>query len=95
MPKVIKYLHQAGTGPVVEFSDAPLKVDGIRYYPAWPWSPWYRQCFRENMARGRMGAVRLSAIPRAYLIWIQRKYNFASLKESRAYIRERHKQTIY
>ena len=93
---MVKYLHQASErGPVVEFSDAPLVVDGIRYYPAWPWSAQYRKCFREDHARGRMGVLRLGEIPRAYVKWLQAKRGFATATETKEYIRRVHGQTIY
>ena len=44
-----EYMHQAAAGgPVERFSDKPIKVGGVRYFPKWPWSDGYRKHFRED-----------------------------------------------
>lgn len=44
-----EYMHQTAPGaPVVQFSDKPIKVGGVRYFPKWPWSDDYRRHFRQD-----------------------------------------------
>ncbi len=50
------YLHQASpTAPVEQFSDKPVRVDGVKYTPRWPWSDAYRKQFRAGHAKARQG----------------------------------------
>ncbi len=44
-----EYMHQAAPGaPVEHFSDRPITVGGVRYFPKWPWSDGYRKHFRTD-----------------------------------------------
>lgn len=52
-----KFVHQAAPlGPVVEFSNAPIKVHGVKYRPRWTWSTGYRKHFRTAHGRVRQDA---------------------------------------
>lgn len=60
---VRKYLHQVESR-ITGFSDAPLRIDGVRYQPKWAWSKDYRKCFRQTYGRCRMLRRRVNEINR-------------------------------
>ncbi len=38
-------------GPIETFSDAPMRVNGVRIQPTWAWSDSYRKVVRAEMAK--------------------------------------------
>ena len=89
------YLHQAAPGCKPErFSDKPLTVCGVRYFPNWRWSDTYRKEFAAWMreisktpqrTKDDQGAV--------YLAWFIGHHG-VSEESAREYIRETQGVTI-
>ena len=38
-------------GPIETFSDAPMRVNGVRIQPTWAWSNAYRKIVRAELAK--------------------------------------------
>ena len=53
------------------FSDAPMRVNGVRIRPSWCWSDTYRKMVRAEMAKIRIDPYNQA---RAYRSWYQAKF---------------------
>lgn len=73
-----KSLHQTGAR-VVQYSDAPLRVAGVKYQPKWEWSDDYRKCFRQTYGKPPMngnGHTNFLDKMGGYLLWLQKARDF-------------------
>lgn len=79
-----EYLHQAAPGAdVVSFSDKPLTVAGVRYYPKWAWPDGYRKHFRalHGIPQGTYNGTEY-----LYRRWLQRERGL-TMEEATIFIR--------
>ena len=78
-----KYVHQATpNAPIMEFSDAPCVVHGVRYYPRWAWSADYRKHFRALHARVRPVLRDDRAVMKQYVRHMVTQKGFDSMDEA-------------
>ena len=69
-------------GPIETFSNKPMRVNGVRIQPTWPWSDQYRKVVRAEMAK-----VKIDVWPQAlkYQNWYKAKFGKAYDGEGRIF----------
>lgn len=65
-----------------DFSDAPLKVDGVTVKPTWPWSSAYRESVAAELRRASTGDLPPEETKRRYVAWYAEKHGL-TLEEAR------------
>lgn len=71
----------------MEYSDAPLRVNGVKYFPKWAWSADYRKWFRASFKKPSRPNGYWDHLG-GYLLWLQKARNLTS-EEAIAYAKER------
>ena len=66
-------LQIAPNGPIETFSDAPMRVNGVRITPTWAWSNAYRKIVRAELARVPANQYEMA---RKYKLWLMNR-NFS------------------
>ena len=65
-----------------DFSDAPLKINGVTVKPNWAWSPQYRAEVADELRNATKGDLSPEEVRDRYVTWYARQHGL-SVKEAR------------